>query len=134
MGTKYSKKRSDISDLRENSWNAINFTYLKYATWLVLAFVYTCNTIMLMQITNTSWIKKKSFLLPLCDIVIYYKKYTFDLCPYFWHKAPETLGVSSNRRAIEVSLVLSTTRVYVNEVTFVKPLENHSLRFDYQGN
>ena len=29
-----------------------------------------------------------------CDTVIYNEKYVFDLCPYFWSRAPKILGIS----------------------------------------
>ena len=33
-------------------------------------------------------------LISCCDIVIYNKKHTFDLCPLSWHRAPKTFGIS----------------------------------------
>ena len=43
------------------------------------------------------WIRAgmlRAFLLGRCDTAIYNKKYIFDLCSYFWHRAPKTLGIS----------------------------------------
>lgn len=41
-----------------------------------------------------------------CDIVTYNKEYIFGLHPSFWHRVPETLGISYVMRAIKVSFVM----------------------------
>lgn len=47
--------------------------------------------------------------------MIYNKKYIFDVCPCFCHRAPKTFGISSDEHDKGVFC-------YVNKVTFVKHL------------
>ena len=51
--------------------------------------------------------------MPGCDNWIYNKKYVFDLCSHFWHRAPKTFGVYCMMSALTFGL----TWVYVNEVS-----------------
>lgn len=41
------------------------------------------------------------------DVVIYNKKYVFDLFSHLWHRAPENLETSSVMKAIKVLLLCS---------------------------
>ena len=54
--------------------------------------------------------------MPGCDNWIYNKKYVFDLCSHFWHRAPKTFGIYY-RMSDKGALTFSLTWVYVNEVS-----------------
>ena len=82
------------------------------------------NTVIIKRLHN--WVtKSEEKKLPtkdFSDIVIYNNKYIPNLCPWPWHRAPNTLGISSMKRAIKVSFVIHNNPLFGTPETMLMNL------------